>query len=538
MTGDAGDARPLEAWAGVECSYVRTPAGLVDQLAVTGHEARDADIDRLAELGVSRVRYPVLWGRGRGGEAAPETDWPWAVARLERLRSLGIDPVVGLLHHGQGPLPGGLLDPAFPAAFAAYARAAAERVPWVTDWLPINEPLTTARFAGMYGLWAPYERRWDAGVRMLLAQCLAIRAAIRAVRDVVPNARLLVNEDVGRTRGTRECRDAVVFCNRRRWLTFDLLTGRVGARHPLRPMLAVDGDAIRVLDDLAADPEPPDWIGVDHYVTSDRWIDDRLERFPAQARGGDGRVAYADVELVRVDRRGYRPFAAAIRDAWARYRRPIVLAEVQLAGDPWDQAAWWLGAWRAATDARSAGIDVRAVTAWSAFGAWDWSTLLSAPGGYEPGAFDVRDGEPRRTALGHAIAATARGSAHGPSPDRLGWWTRPDRVAWRTRTWPRGRGAAPPDGGRAAAQPGDEAPAQASASVPSLNATEAAASAASPSSAAVAARPARIAAHRSSSAKRSAETVPGSAAYVPSARPGSAGSSIASKVSVRSPTSG
>ena len=36
------------------------------------------------------------------------------------------------------------------------AGAAAERYPWIEDWTPVNEPLTTARFSALYGHWYPH----------------------------------------------------------------------------------------------------------------------------------------------------------------------------------------------------------------------------------------------------------------------------------------------------------------------------------------------------------------------------------------------
>jgi dTDP-4-dehydrorhamnose reductase len=85
-------------WAGVEPSYLTIAGRRRDQLAETGHAERLSDIDRLAALGISAARYPVLWGRG-----GPSADWEWAGARLDRLTALGIEPIVGLLHHGWGP---------------------------------------------------------------------------------------------------------------------------------------------------------------------------------------------------------------------------------------------------------------------------------------------------------------------------------------------------------------------------------------------------------------------------------------------------
>jgi dTDP-4-dehydrorhamnose reductase len=77
---------------------------------------------------------------------------------------------VTLLHHGSGPAGTSLVDPGLPARFGAYARAVAERYPWVEDWTPVNEPLTTARFAALYGVWYPHARDERSFARALLTQ--------------------------------------------------------------------------------------------------------------------------------------------------------------------------------------------------------------------------------------------------------------------------------------------------------------------------------------------------------------------------------
>src|SRR3712207_8890412 len=43
-------------------------------------------------------------------------------------------------------------------SLAEYAHAVASRYPWVEDWTPVNEPLTTARFSALYGHWYPHAR--------------------------------------------------------------------------------------------------------------------------------------------------------------------------------------------------------------------------------------------------------------------------------------------------------------------------------------------------------------------------------------------
>jgi dTDP-4-dehydrorhamnose reductase len=97
-----------------------------DQTVKTGHENRPEDLDRFAALGITALRYPVLWER-----IAPDhpdiLDWSWTDARLERLRALGIRPIAGLVHHGSGPKYTDLLDPGFATGLARFALAAAQR---------------------------------------------------------------------------------------------------------------------------------------------------------------------------------------------------------------------------------------------------------------------------------------------------------------------------------------------------------------------------------------------------------------------------
>ena len=142
-------------------------------------------------------------------------------------------PIVGLLHHGSGPPTTDLTDPQFPEKFADFATAVAGRYPWVDSYTPVNEPLTTARFSGLYGHWYPHARDDRSFVAMLLAQVRGTVLAMRAIREVNPAAQLIQTEDLGRATGTARLQRQVTFENRRRWLSFDLLCGRVVPGHPL-----------------------------------------------------------------------------------------------------------------------------------------------------------------------------------------------------------------------------------------------------------------------------------------------------------------
>src|SRR3954452_8512515 len=91
----------LELWGGVECTVNRVHDRYHSQLERSGHDTRIEDLDLFAELGIKALRYPVLWER-TAPTGLEDADWSWPDARLERLRALGIEPIVGLLHHGSG----------------------------------------------------------------------------------------------------------------------------------------------------------------------------------------------------------------------------------------------------------------------------------------------------------------------------------------------------------------------------------------------------------------------------------------------------
>src|SRR5918993_1063591 len=435
----------VEIWGGVECTLNRVGDRWFDQVERTGHDDRPSDIELIASLGISAVRYPVLWER-----IAPSSldalDWTWTDQRFRKLRAFGVRPIAGLVHHGSGPGYTSLLDPNFPELLAQFATQVATRYPWLTDYTPINEPLTTARFSALYGFWYPHERSNRAFVRALLTQARGIVLAMQAIRRINPAARLIQTEDCGKVFGTPETARQVQFENRRRWLTCDLLTGAVDERHPLRSYLLKHGARPEELDFFRAERTPPDVVGLNYYITSDRYLDHRLGRYPAPSHGGNGRVEYADVEAVRVREEGIVGHHAHLIEAWPGYELPVALTEIHLACTREEQVRWLLEAARAAATAREQGANVVAITPWSLLGAYDWDSLVTEPRGhYEPGAFDVRAPRPRPTRLASTIRALASGTT--PSPDHgadaPGWWRRLDRLLYRE---PRPIRSAPPIG--------------------------------------------------------------------------------------------
>src|SRR4051812_18801953 len=149
MSSKADSPPPLEVWAGVECTVNRVGDVYFDQLERNGHASRVDDIARFAALGIQKIRYPVLWERV-APQGLEQADWSWADERLGCLQQSAIQPIVGLVHHGSGPRHTSLIKPCFVEGLVEYARAFSQRYPWVEYYTPVNEPLTTARFSGLY----------------------------------------------------------------------------------------------------------------------------------------------------------------------------------------------------------------------------------------------------------------------------------------------------------------------------------------------------------------------------------------------------
>lgn len=420
----------LELWGGHECTVNRAQGAYRDQTVLSGHDGRIDDLDRFAALGCRALRYPVLWERV-SPERPDQRAWDWSDARLTRLRALSIRPIVGLIHHGSGPAYTSLLDPTFASGLADHARAAAERYPWVQDWSPVNEPLTTARFSALYGHWHPHVTREGPFWTALLNQIDAVRLSMRAIRGINSAARLVQTEDLGRTYATRPLADQARFENDRRWMTWDLLTGRVTAQHPLFARLSRFGlgDRLRAIAD---DPCAPDIVGVNHYLTGERFLDHRLDRYPPRVHGGNAFQAYADVEAARVLLPGPDGLEGVLREAHRRYGLPIAVTEVHNGCTREEQMRWFVEAWRTAERLQGEGVPIQAVTAWSLLGAYDWNSLLTrADGHYEPGVFDVRGPAPRATGLARTLTALSRDEALPPAALGEGWWRRDIRLQYK-----------------------------------------------------------------------------------------------------------
>ncbi|MCA8831772.1 family 1 glycosylhydrolase [Hymenobacter pini] len=420
----------VEIWGGVECTCRRIGDSYSDQLTHSGHRTRISDLDRFAELGLRTLRYPVLWEHV-APDSLDQPDWCWTDKRLARLQELRIEPIAGLVHHGSGPRYTALHRENFATGLARYAGLVARRYPWVRYYTPVNEPLTTARFSGLYGLWYPHGTSDAVFVRLLYNQLLATKLAMQAIREVNPAAQLVQTEDLGQAHSTPALAQVAEFQNHRRWLSFDMLCGAVTPNHPLWVYLRRHGLSAVELQVFLDSPLPPDILGLNYYATSERFLDERVERYPGRiiAPASKRTPAYVDVEALRVYEAQVEGLEALLRQAWRRYGLSLAITESHLGCTREEQMRWLHQAWHATNRLRQDGVDVRGLTVWSLLGAYDWSNLLTQDGAaYESGVFDMRSGQPRPTALFHMVQQLTRhGHYEHPVLQGTGWWQRPTR---------------------------------------------------------------------------------------------------------------
>jgi len=414
-----------EVWGGIECSINRVGHEYFDQFHFSGFYERKDLLRRVADLGITSLRLPILWEK-HVKEQDADIDWTFAEECLTVLRDRNIEPIAGLIHHGSGPAFTCLEDSKFPELLASYALRVATRFPDIQYYTPINEPLTTARFSGLYGFWFPHGTGDSRFLRMLINQVKGIVLSMRSIRTINPLAKLVQTEDLSKIFSTSTIQYQASFENERRWLTNDLLCGRVNHQHPLFNYILTNGVSEEELAFFIENTCPPDIMGFNYYITSERFLDEHTDRYPPQLLGGNNIDSYVDTEAIRVPHDNQSGLRHLLTEAWDRFGIELALTEVQLHCTREEQLRWFSQAFDTCSDLCKHGIPVRAVTAWSILGAYGWNNLLrSKPEHYEPGVIDLRIEENYETQLARLIRSLATDQEfHHPLLKQKGWWER------------------------------------------------------------------------------------------------------------------
>jgi dTDP-4-dehydrorhamnose reductase len=248
---------------------------------------------------------------------------------------------------------------------------------------------------------------------------------MQAIRKINPAAKLIQTEDLCKVHSTPVLAYQAEFENERRWLTYDLLCGKFRPGHPFWDHFLSLGIPETYLIFFVENTCPPDIMGFNYYLTSERYLDDNLENYPPHLIGGNGRHRYADTDAARANMR-HGP-AVLLQEAWERYRLPMAVTECHLNCTREEQMRWFKEIWDACRLLNFKGIPVKALTAWSLLGSFDWdSLLLQQNGHYESGVFDTSAGYLRPTLLAKMVRAFAEGQSFDhPLLAGKGWWHDP-----------------------------------------------------------------------------------------------------------------
>jgi beta-glucosidase len=165
----------------------------IDELGKCKHyEFWQKDFQLVEEMGIRYLRYgPPLHRVWLGPE---RYDWSFVDETYAALHARDIVPITDLCHFGVPDWMGNFQNPDFPALFAQYARAFAERYPWVQLFTPVNEMYICALFSGKYGWWNE-QMTTDLGFVTALKNIVKANVlAMRAILEIRPDAIFIQSE--------------------------------------------------------------------------------------------------------------------------------------------------------------------------------------------------------------------------------------------------------------------------------------------------------------------------------------------------------
>ena len=151
----------------------------------SGHDRRLDDLDRFASLGHPHAALPGVVGTRGAAQPrrTPTGVGPTNGSRPSRSRHTADRRAPAPRQRARLYL--AARSSVSPTSWRASPARSRERYPWMSDFTPVNEPLTTARSSGLYGHWYPHGRCDRDFVRALLNQLRGVVLAMRAIRDVV-----------------------------------------------------------------------------------------------------------------------------------------------------------------------------------------------------------------------------------------------------------------------------------------------------------------------------------------------------------------
>ncbi|MFD1720357.1 family 1 glycosylhydrolase [Amnibacterium endophyticum] len=384
---------------GIEDTCVYPPARFdmapLDEHALTDHDLRwRDDLATVRDLGATAVRYGVSWPLVH---VAPGVfDWSVLDERLRHIAGeLGLTVIADLVHYGTPTwLEGSFADPRYPDAIAEFAGAFASRYRGLVEHItPLNEPVTTASFCGLRGVWPPALTGWDGWTTVAVGIVEGVRRTIAAARAANPDVAIVHVEASAIYTATEPDLEAHADLLRAvAALPTELLLGRVDTAHPMHCWLLENGADAVALAGFQRDVPTIDLLGVNYYP----------DLTPRNLVPGT-----ASVEQIAVNR-----WADGLRDRllWfaEQYGAPMLVTETSIEGPESVRADWLADSARAVLDLRDAGLDVRGYTWWPLLDFVDWSY---ASGGRNVEEFLLDPTREARSAVSEVFGDVAAGKS-------------------------------------------------------------------------------------------------------------------------------
>jgi beta-glucosidase/6-phospho-beta-glucosidase/beta-galactosidase len=344
---------------GIEGSVPTIAGGRVrmDEFEKCGHYLHwETDFALVKQMGIDFLRYgPPLHRTFLGPD---RYDWEFSDLAFGRLHELRIVPIVDLCHFGVPDWIGDFQNPDFPELFAQYARAFAQRYPWVQLYTPVNEMYVCALFSGSYGWWNEQLSTDQGFVTALKHLVKANLLGMWAILDERPDALFIQSEASGyfHAENPKAIGPAEVM-NARRFLSLDLNYGR-----------RIDSEMYEYLMDNGMKREEYHFfldnhlkhhciMGNDYYLTNEHRVAD------------DGSTA-ASGEIF-----GYSVITTMY---YERYRLPVMHTETNLCEGPTGREAvhWLWKEWANVLRVRNNGVPILGFTWYSLTDQVDWDTAL------------------------------------------------------------------------------------------------------------------------------------------------------------------
>jgi beta-glucosidase/6-phospho-beta-glucosidase/beta-galactosidase len=329
----------------------------MDEYEKCGHYQHwRTDFDLVQEMGIPFLRYGPPLHRTLLGPN--QYDWSFADETFNDLRRRNLVSIVDLCHFGLPDWLGNFQNPDFPVLFAAYARAFAERYPWIQLYTPVNEMSICALFSALFGWWNEQLKSDGAFVTALKHLVKANILAMRAILEVRPDALFVQSESTEYFHAENpKAIGPAESMNARRFLSLDLNYGR-----------RVDSGMYEYLMDNGMTREEYHFflnnnlkhhciMGNDYYQSNEHHV----------AADGASRTAG---EIF-----GY---AVLTHQYYNRYRLPVMHTETNLCQGPnGDEAVNWLRKeWANVLRVRNNGVPVVGFTWYSLTDQVDWDSSL------------------------------------------------------------------------------------------------------------------------------------------------------------------